>query len=116
MTGLMPGGSAGTSFCSGTEMSISVRAMALPSFFVLCRGLLSFPTTPFAAPHRVLRQREHPGPELLLLRGRVDIVFAREGKLAVATDAVHDDGGGQRHDVLSFPHGNRPDRSRDENP
>src|SRR6185437_7041272 len=28
MTGWMPGGSAGTSFCSGTEMSISFRAMA----------------------------------------------------------------------------------------
>jgi hypothetical protein len=29
---LMPGGSAGTSFCSGTEISISFRAMALPLF------------------------------------------------------------------------------------
>src|SRR6185437_8070148 len=28
MSGLMPGGSAGTSFCSGTERSISLRAMA----------------------------------------------------------------------------------------
>src|ERR1700761_9218605 len=28
MVGLMPGGSAGTSFCSGTEMSTSFRAMA----------------------------------------------------------------------------------------
>jgi hypothetical protein len=33
MTGWMPGGSAGTSFCSGTEMSISFRAMALPPLF-----------------------------------------------------------------------------------
>src|ERR1700704_544379 len=27
MVGWLPGGSAGTSFCSGTEMSISLRAM-----------------------------------------------------------------------------------------
>jgi hypothetical protein len=33
MTGWMPGGSAGTSFCSGTEISISFRAMALPPVF-----------------------------------------------------------------------------------
>src|ERR1700742_4650522 len=32
----MPGGSAGTSFCSGTEMSISFRAMAFPRFFEIC--------------------------------------------------------------------------------
>src|SRR5262249_39371990 len=31
MVGWLPGGSAGTSFCSGTEMSISFRAMASPS-------------------------------------------------------------------------------------
>jgi hypothetical protein len=35
----MPGGSAGTSFCSGTEMSISFRAMALPPVcFAFCSG------------------------------------------------------------------------------
>jgi hypothetical protein len=31
----MPGGSAGTSFCSGTEISISFRAMALPPMLSL---------------------------------------------------------------------------------
>src|SRR6266704_760617 len=30
MVGWPPGGSAGTSFCRGTEMSISLRAMAVP--------------------------------------------------------------------------------------
>src|SRR3954449_4286405 len=30
MVGWPPGGSAGTSFCSGTEMSISRRGMAVP--------------------------------------------------------------------------------------
>jgi hypothetical protein len=34
----MPGGSAGTSFCSGTEISINLRAMALPH--VLFRRML----------------------------------------------------------------------------
>src|SRR3954467_13532330 len=32
MVGCPPGGSAGTSFCSGTEMSISRRAMRSPRF------------------------------------------------------------------------------------
>jgi hypothetical protein len=30
IVGWLPGGSAGTSFCKGTEMSISRRAMAVP--------------------------------------------------------------------------------------
>src|ERR1700761_3653555 len=37
MTGWMPGGSAGTSFCKGTEMSISFRAMAWsPLLSIFC--------------------------------------------------------------------------------
>jgi hypothetical protein len=35
MVGCPPGGSAGTSFCSGTDMSISLRAMAFPRWFLL---------------------------------------------------------------------------------
>src|SRR5882757_9503388 len=33
MVGWFPGGSAGTSFCSGTEISISLRAMVFPRIF-----------------------------------------------------------------------------------
>src|SRR3954463_15972335 len=41
IVGCPPGGSAGTSFCSGTEMSINRRVMAVPHFLVLpdCRWL-----------------------------------------------------------------------------
>src|SRR3982751_1020236 len=34
IVGCPPGGSAGTSFCSGTEMAINLRAMAFPCFLV----------------------------------------------------------------------------------
>src|ERR1700724_2457088 len=34
MVGWLPGGSAGTSFCSGTEMSISFRAMVSSGFLI----------------------------------------------------------------------------------
>lgn len=63
-----------------------------------------------------LCQRDHSGPELLLFRARLDLVFAREGELAVAADAVHDDGGGKRGDVHAFADRHRPDRSGDEDP
>src|SRR6185437_13857793 len=36
MVGWLPGGSAGTSFCNGTEISISVRAMAPAPGFLVC--------------------------------------------------------------------------------
>src|ERR1700752_879580 len=39
MVGWLPGGSAGTSFCKGTEMSISLRAMAPLPFCLLLSGL-----------------------------------------------------------------------------
>src|SRR3954454_2985834 len=45
MAGWPPGGSAGTSFCSGTEMSISLRAMASPS---CSPGERSDPGIPYA--------------------------------------------------------------------
>src|SRR6266581_6367751 len=39
MAGWPPGGSAGTSFCRGTEMSISLRAMAVPRSMFSLRGV-----------------------------------------------------------------------------
>src|SRR5229473_7975491 len=49
--------------------------------------------------HRGLRQYYHPGPELLLLGGRVDIVLAHEFEFPVAADAEHADGSGEHGDV-----------------
>ena len=51
---------------------------------------------PVCAPnrrHRALRQGDHAGPELLLLCGRVDIVFAHEFQFSIAADTKHADGG-----------------------
>src|SRR5665213_424952 len=39
MVGCPPGGSAGTSFCRGTEMSINLRAMAFPHYLFFVTGL-----------------------------------------------------------------------------
>src|ERR1700731_1879481 len=96
----MPGGSAGTSFCSGTEISISRLAMGVSSqvLFSAIAGL---------------RQRDHPGPELLLLCGGVEVVVANEFELAVAADTEHADGGGEGGAVA---HRHRPDRRGDEDP
>src|ERR1700722_12873073 len=97
MCGLIPGGSAGTSFCSGTEISISRLAMAVSSqvLFVLSSIV-------------TLSQRNHPAPELLLLGRGVDLVIAHEGAVAVVADPEHADGGGLGGPVA---HRHRPDRS-----
>src|ERR1700733_5768482 len=96
MCGLMPGGSAGTSFCSGTEISINCLAMAMSSqvLFVLSSIV-------------ALSQRNHPGPKLLFLRRGIYLLLAHEGEFAVVADREHADGGG-----LSGPvtHRHRPDR------
>jgi hypothetical protein len=41
--------------------------------------------------HCGLRQCDHPGPELLFLRGRVDIVFAHEFEFSVTAGAKQAD-------------------------
>src|SRR5437588_9392169 len=46
MVGWPPGGSAGTSFCRGTEMSINLRAMAFSSL-CFCWGLSRLRVLPF---------------------------------------------------------------------
>src|SRR5438445_11335060 len=47
MVGWLPGGSAGTSFCSGTEISISLRAMVCPRcLFLFVESLSVLPHDP----------------------------------------------------------------------
>src|SRR5262249_14192288 len=62
-----------------------------------------------------LPQRHHPAPELAGLAG-IDVVFAREGELAVRADAVDRQPGGERPDPVSFAHRHRPDARGDEQP
>src|SRR6201747_1943750 len=64
-------------------------------------------------PPYTLRQRDHSGPELLLLGGCVDIIVAHEFELAIAADAEHADRGGYGRPLA---HRHRPDRGGDEKP
>src|SRR5580658_10241057 len=65
-------------------------------------------------PLGTLCQRDHAGPELLLLRRGVDVILAGESELAVVADPIKYDRGRQRRNLLALAYRHRPDRGRHE--